>query len=167
MDEASKQYTGFAMGNLGFFECKCMPFGLCNTPAMFQRLMKNSLGELNLTYCLIYLDDVIIFSKMEEEHLQHLHVVFDHFREHKLRLKPTKCKFFQNEINCLAHHISREGVQPSKENLKAVAEFTPPRTYMEIWAFFGLVGHYQWFIKGYACIAQPLHKHLSIWGRCQ
>ena len=104
---------------------------------------------------------MIVFLKMEEGHLQHLHVVFNCFREHNLRLKPTKCKFFQNEMNYLAHHISKEGVWPSKENLKAVAEFTPPWTYMEIQAFLGLVGHYQQFIKGFACVVQPLHKHLS------
>ena len=67
-----------------------MLFGLCNAPAMFQRLMQNCLGELNMTYCLIYLDDVIVFSKTEEEHLHHLHIVFEHFREHHLKPKPTK-----------------------------------------------------------------------------
>ena len=72
MDEASKQYTAFIMGNIGFFECEYMLFGLCNSLAMFQRLMKNCLGELNLTYCLIYLDDMIVHLKMEDEHLHHL-----------------------------------------------------------------------------------------------
>ena len=69
MDEASKQYTAFTVGSLGFFECKCMPFGLCNMPMTFQRLMQNCLSELNLTYCLIYLDDVITFSMDEDDHL--------------------------------------------------------------------------------------------------
>ena len=77
MDEHSKQYTMFTVGNLGFFVCDHMPFGLCNMPAMFQRLMQNCLGELNLTYCLIYLDDIIVFSQMAKEHLHHLHVIFD------------------------------------------------------------------------------------------
>ena len=77
---------------------------------------------------------------MDEEHLQHLHVVFDHFCEHNLKLKPTKCEFVWDEINYLAHHISKEGVRPSKENLKAVAEFTPPQTYTEIQALLGLGG---------------------------
>ena len=95
---------------------------------------------------------------MKEEHL---HIVFDCFQEYNLRLKPTKCKFFWDEINYLAHHISREGVQPSKENLKAVAEFALPQTYMEVWTFLGLAGHYLQFIKGFAHIAQPLHEHLS------
>ena len=90
MDEATKQYAAFTIGNIGFFECKCMLFGLCNAPATFQRLMQNCLGELNLTYFLIYLDEVIIFSKMEEEHLHHLCIVFECFRLHNLKLKPTK-----------------------------------------------------------------------------
>ena len=112
MDKALKQYTVFTVGNLGFFEHKCMPFGLCNTLAMFQRLMQNCLGELNMTYCLIYLDDVIIFSKTEEEHLHLLLIVFECFREHHLKLKLTKCEFFKSETNYLAHHVSKEGVWP-------------------------------------------------------
>ena len=71
MDEASKQYTTFTVGSLGFFECERMLFRLCNVPATFQRLMQNCLGELNLTYCLIYLDDVITFSTDEDDHLRH------------------------------------------------------------------------------------------------
>ena len=77
MDEESKQYTAFTLGSMGLYEYKSMPFGLCNAPPTFQRLMLNCLGELNLTYCLIYLDDVIIFSWTEEEHLEWMHVVFD------------------------------------------------------------------------------------------
>ena len=77
MDEESKQYTAFTLGSMGLYECKSMPFGLCNAPPTFQRLMQNCLGELNLTYCLIYLDDVIVFSKMPEEHLWRMRVVFD------------------------------------------------------------------------------------------
>ena len=78
MDEASKQYTTFTVGNLGFFKCDRMPFRLCNVPATFQQLMQNCMGELNFIYCLIYLDDLIVFSRTAEEHLQHLCVVFDH-----------------------------------------------------------------------------------------
>ena len=81
MDEESKQYTAFTLGSMGLYECKSMPFGLCNAPPTFQRLMLNCLGELNLTYCLIYLDDVIIFSRMEEEHLEWMRVGFDRFQE--------------------------------------------------------------------------------------
>ena len=72
MDEESKQYTAFTLGSMGLYECESMPFGLCNALPTFQRLMQNCLGELNLTYCLIYLDDMIVFSEMPEEHLQRM-----------------------------------------------------------------------------------------------
>ena len=98
---------------------------------------------------------------MEEEHLHQLCIVFECFREDNLKLKPTKCEFFRSEINYLDHHISKEGVWPSKENLKAVAEFTPPQTFTKIWAFLGLVGQYWGFIKGFVHIVQPLPKHVS------
>ena len=123
--------------------------------------MQNCLGELNLTYCLIYLDDVTVFSKTKEEHLQCLCVVFECFQEPILIFKLSKCELFHSEINYLAHHESKEGIKPNKENLKAVAEFALPKTYTKIWAFLGLVGHYWWFIKGFAWVAQPLHEHLS------
>ena len=77
MDDESKQYTAFTLSSMGLYECKIMPFGMCNSPPTFQRLMLNCLGELNLTYCLIYLDDVTIFSKTEEEYLERMCVVFD------------------------------------------------------------------------------------------
>ena len=80
MDDESKQYTAFTLGSMGLYECESMPFGLCNAPPTFQRLMLNCLGELSLTYCLIYLDDVIIFSRTEEEHLERMRVVFDRFQ---------------------------------------------------------------------------------------
>ena len=83
--------------------------------------------------------------------------MFGHFREHSLKLKAMKYEFFKSEVNYLAYHVCKQGIQPHKENLKAVAEFTPPETYMEIWAFLGLVGHYRWFIKGFNHIVQPLH----------
>ena len=110
MDEESKQYTAFTLGSMGLYECESMPFGLCNAPPTFQRLMQNCLGELNLTYCLIYLDNIIVFSEMPEEHLQRMRVVFDCLREHGLKLKPSKWKVFKPEINYLAHHVSQKGV---------------------------------------------------------
>ena len=100
-----QQYMAFTVGNLGFYEFTHMPFGLCNALATFQHLMQNTLGELNLMYCVICLDDVIIFGHTEE-HLECLCMVFEGFREFNLKLKPSKCSFFQSEIMYLAHHIS-------------------------------------------------------------
>ena len=93
--------------------------------------------------------------------MHHLHVVFDRLREYNLKLKPLKCSLFKEEMNYLAHQVSKEGVWPSNTNIKAIAEYAPPQTYTEIRAFLGLVGHYRQFIKGFAQIAQPLNKHLA------
>ena len=103
MEEASKQYTTFTVGNLGFFKCNYMPFGLYNVPVTFQWLMQNCLGELNLIYCQIYLDDLFMFLWTAEEHLHQLCVVFDQLREYNLKLKLSKCSLFKEEINYLAH----------------------------------------------------------------
>ena len=127
----------------------------------FQQVMQNSMGELNLIYCLIYLDDIVIFWHTAEEHLHCLCVVFDQFREHNLKLKLSKCNFFREEITYLAHQVSKDGVQPSNSNLKAIVECILPQTYTEVHAFLGLVGHYRRFSKGFACIAQPLNEYLT------
>ena len=98
---------------------------------------------------------------MAEEHLHHLCIIFVWFREHNLKLKPSKCDFFRNEITYLAHQVTKDGVCPSNMNLKVIAECAPPQTYMEVHSFLGLVGHYWRFIKGFICIAQPLSDYLA------
>ena len=167
MDEASKQYTAFTIGNFGFFKCNQMPFGLCNAPATFQQLMQNCMGKLNLIYCLIYLDDLIVFPWTADEHLHQLCVMFDWLREYNLKLKLSKCNLFKEEINYLAHQVSKQGVQTSNANLMAITECAPPQMYTEIRAFLGLVGHYRWFIKGFMQIAQLLNEHLTGEGASQ
>ena len=123
--------------------------------------MQNCMGELNFIYCLIYLDDLIVFLQTAKEHLHQLHVAFDHLGEYNLKLKPSKCSLFKEEINYLAHQVSKKGVQPSNTNIKAITEYALPQTYTEIRAFLGLVGHCRQFIKGFAQIAQPLNEHLA------
>ena len=91
-----------------------------------------------------------MFLQTAEEHLHQLHVVFNHLREYNLKLKPLKCSLFQEEINYLAHQVSKRGVWPSNINVKAIAEYAPPQTYSEIRASLSLVGHSKWFIKGFA-----------------
>ena len=132
MAKESQQYTAFTVGSMGVYEFLRMLYGLCNAPATFQRLMQNCLGELNLTYALIYLDDIIVYSCTEEDHLHHLRVVFGRFLEHGLKLKPSKCHFLQDEITFLGHQISAQAMKPSTENLKAIAEMAPPTTYTGI-----------------------------------
>ena len=94
MTKDSQQYTAFMVGSMGVYEFLRMPYRLCNALATFQRLMQNCLGELNLTYALIYLDDIIVFFHTEQEkHLHQLRVVFGWFLEHGLKLKQSKCHF--------------------------------------------------------------------------
>ena len=98
---------------------------------------------------------------MAEEHLHQLHVVFDQFREYNLKLKPSKCSLFKEEINYLVHWVSKEGVQPSDLNLKVIMDCAPPQTYTEVHAFLGLLDHYWQFIKGFVHITQLLNEHLT------
>ena len=161
MAPESQQYTAFMVGNLRFYELTHMLFRLCNAPVTFQHLMQNMLGELNLTYCVIYLDDVIVFGCMEEEHLEHLHMLVERFWEFNLKLKPSKCSFFKSEIIYPAHHISQWGILLSCDNMCAVEEFPMPETYTQVHAFCGLAGHYWRFIKGFANIVQPLYDMLG------
>ena len=122
MSEKSRQYTAFTVGSLGMYEFLWMPYGLCNAPATFQRFMQNCLGELNLTYALVYLDDVIVYFEMEEDHLRWLQAVFEQFHEHGLKLKPSKCSFLHKQITFLGHEVSADGMMPSNLNLKGIAE---------------------------------------------
>ena len=146
---------------MGVYEFLCMPYGLCNAPAMFQHLMQNCLGELNLTYALIYLDDVIVYSKTEEEHLVCLCAMLEQFMEHGLKLKPSKCNFFRTEISYLGHKVSAVGMGLGTEGLKGIAEITPPTTYTQVLKFLGAMGYFRRFIKGYARIAKPLNDLLQ------
>ena len=161
MAKDSQQYTAFMVGSMGVYEFLRMLYGLCNAPVTFQRLMQNCLGELNLTYALIYLDDLIVFSRTEEKHLHCLRVVFAHFLEHGLKLKLSKCHFLQDEITFLGHEISADGMKPGTANLKAIAEMAPLKTYTEIRQFTGMTGFFRWFIKGYSKIAKPLNDLLE------
>ena len=161
MLKMAHQYTAFTVGSMGVYEFLHMPYGLCNAPTTFQRLMQNCFSELNITYALIYLDDVIVYSCTKQEHLTHLRVVFERFRESGLKLKPSKCNFFHTEINYLGHTISVKGMEPGIDGIKAIVEMAPPKTYTSICQFLGAAGYFRHFIKGYANITKPLNNLLS------
>ena len=93
----------------GFYECKRMPFRLTNIPATFQCLMLSCLGNLCLQYCIIYLDDIIVFSKTPEEHLDRLRAVFEQLKKAELKLKPLKYEFLKQELTYLGHVVSKNG----------------------------------------------------------
>ena len=148
MDDVSKQYTAFTLGSMGLYECESMPFGLCNAPPTFQRLMQNCLSELNLTYCLIYLDDMIVFSETPEEHLLRIRVVFNRLRQHGLKLKPSKCDVFKSEMNYLAHHVSKEGGLTLQEKLGVNCSMSATRHLHQCEVFHGPRSSLQALHKG-------------------
>ena len=118
-------------------------------------------GELNLTYALIYLDNLIVYSKTEEEHLVPLRTVLERFMEHGLKLKPSKCNFFRTKISYLGHKVSAAGMELGTEGLKGIAKIAPPAMYTQVCKFLGATGYFRHFIKGYARIAKPLNDLLQ------
>ena len=105
MDEESKPLTAFTVGLFGFYDCERMPFRLTNVPTTFQRLMETCLGGINLHWCIIYLDDIVIFSKDLVSHLERLEAVFQRLEEAGLRCKPSKCELFKWQIAYLGHRF--------------------------------------------------------------
>ena len=103
-----------------------MPFGLTNAPATFQRLMESCLGELHLQYCIIYLDDIIVFSKTPEEQLARLCQVFEKLSELGLKLKPSKCKFFKRRLEYLGHIVSEKGIETNPKKIEAIQKWPIP-----------------------------------------
>ena len=161
MEEESKPLTAFTVGPLGFYECERMPFSLTNAPATFQCLMESCLGELHLSWCIIYLDDIIIFSDNPKEHLHQLSGVFAKLDKAGLKLKPNKCEFFKTKITYLGHIVSSKGIETDPKKVKAVKNWTVPKTVTDVRSFLGFTNHYRRFIKGYANVARPLNLLVS------
>ena len=161
LDEDSVPYTAFTVGPLGFYECLRMPFGLTNAPATFQHLMENCLGDLHLNWCIIYLDDIIIYSKTQEEHVERLEAVFQKLSAAGLKLKPSKCEFFKSQITYLGHIVSSEGIATDPKKIKAIQLWPRPETVTQIRKFTGLTNYYRKFIHNYAKVARPLHQLVS------
>ena len=158
--ELDKHKTAFQMGTLGFFEFHRMPFGLCNAPSTLQRLMERCMGEMNLRDCLIYLDDIIIFSSTFEEHLERLEAVFSRLQLHNLKLKASKCDFLRSRVAYLGHIVSEEGIQTDPEKTAAIENWPVPKSIKDVRSFLGFTGYYRRFIKDYASIARPLNDLL-------
>ena len=157
VEEQDKAKTAFSTSE-GHFEFNVMPFGLTNAPATFQRLMECVLAGLVGEQCLIYLDDIIVFSSTFKEHLLRLSGVLQALNEAGLQLKPSKCYFALREVRYLGHVVSQAGIKPDDDKVKAVSTYPVPRTIKELKQFLGLTNYYRRFIKDYAHIAEPLHK---------
>ena len=161
MAEECKVYTAFTCGPLGFYECDTMPFGATNAPATFQRLMYDCSGELNMNWCMVYLDDIIIFSDTKEEHLKRLEAVFQKLCAAGLKLKPSKCFFFREEIEYLGHVVSGKGISTNPKKIEAVSKWPTPKTVYDVRSFLGFVGYYRRFIKNFSRITKPIREVIT------
>ena len=137
-----------------------MPFGLCNAPATFQRLIQAVLSGLEWQVCFVYLD-MLVCSRSFQEHLQHLDLVMERLRQAGLTLKPQKCFFPWKEVHYLGHLISREGIAPDPAKTQKVREFPVPTDVTKVRQFLGLASYYRRFVPGFARIANPLHALLK------
>ena len=109
-----------------------MLFGLTNAPATFQHLMESCLGELHLNWCIIYLDDIIIHSRTPEEHIVRLRGVFERLRTAGLKLKPSKCTFFKDQIAYLGHIVSKQGIEVNPKKVEVIRKWPKPRTVTDV-----------------------------------
>ena len=154
--------TAFRTGTGGLYEYTRMPFGLCNAPATFMRVMDKAFGDLNFQSLLVYLDDILVFGASFEETLQRLDTVLSRLSTLNLKVKPEKCQLFKTKVNYLGHVVTSEGTVPNPEKIRAVKEWPRPETEKGLRGFLGLSGYYRRFVQGYAKIAAPLHNLLKV-----
>ena len=155
IEEADKYKTAFVC-EFGQYEFNRMPFGLTNAPATFQRLMNKILKPVLYQSALVYLDDIIVFSKTIIEHIKALQTIFSLLAEAGLKLKMKKCEFFKNKINYLGHIVSNKGVAPDDRKVKSIIEYPEPTNQKELLSFLGLASYYRKFIRAFAEKAHPL-----------
>ena len=158
IEDHHKERTAFTVGPLGFYEYIKMPFGLSNSPATYQRLMEEVLGDYNMTICVIYLDDLIIFSSSFEEHLRHLDMVLTRLREKNLKLSPEKCYFIQERVNFLGHIVSSQGIETDPAKIEKILNWPTPSNAKELRSFIAFAGYYHRFVKDFSKITRPLSE---------
>ena len=157
MTEEAKSKSAFVT-NGGLFQWKVMPFGLCNAPSTFERLMEKVLAGLTWQICLVYLDDIIVYSKTVPEHMNRLEVIMQKFIKAGLKLKPKKCNLFRTQVPFLGHVVSADGVSTDPEKIEAVQKWTVPRDLTDVRSFLGLCSYYRKFVPKFSEIAKPLTK---------
>ena len=142
----------------GHYEFVVMPFGLTNAPAAFMKLMNDVFRE-HLDKCVIvFIDDILVYSRSRGEHAEHLRIVLGKLREHQLFAKLSKCSFWQKKIGFLGHVVSEAGVAVDQEKISAISEWPTPKNATEIRSFLGLAGYYRKYVKNFASIAKPMTR---------
>uniref|UniRef100_A0AAR2JKB7 Gypsy retrotransposon integrase-like protein 1 n=1 Tax=Pygocentrus nattereri TaxID=42514 RepID=A0AAR2JKB7_PYGNA len=155
VEEADKPKTAFVCP-LGFWEFNRMAQGITNAPSTFQRLMEKCVGDMNLREVVVFLDDVIVFSKTLEEHEIRLMRVLSRLKEYGLKLSPAKCRFFQTSVRYLGHIVSQSGVETDPDKVEALKTWPRPQNLKQLRSFLGFSGYYRRFIKDYSSIVKPL-----------
>ena len=155
--ESSIPMTAFRT-RYGLFEFPVMPFGLTNAPAYFMDLMNRILSPYLDQFVIIFIDDILVYSKNPEEHEHHLRTVLQVLREQKLYAKYSKCKFWEKSVHFLGHVISEEGIAVDPEKVRAVRDWKRPETITEIRSFLGLAGYYRRFIQNFSVVAAPMTR---------
>nr|AAR89852.1 putative polyprotein [Oryza sativa Japonica Group]ABF99511.1 retrotransposon protein, putative, Ty3-gypsy subclass [Oryza sativa Japonica Group] len=145
----------------GLYEFTVMSFGLTNAPAYFMNLMNKVFVDYLDKFVVVFIDDILIYSKDEEEHAEHLRLVLEKLRKHKLYAKFSKCEFWLKEVAFLGHVISAGGVAVDPAKVEAVTEWKAPKSVTEIRSFLGLAGYYRRFIEGFSKIARPMTQLLK------
>lgn len=133
-----------------------MPFGLCNATATFERLMQKVLRDFLSKVCLVYLDDVIVFSKTFEEMMANLRKVFLRLRTANLKINPQKCSLLGREVKYLGHIVSERGISTDLEKISAAKDWPVPQNRKQLRSYLGFCSYYRKFIKGFSLIAKPL-----------
>ena len=137
VEEEHKKYTAFSVPGVGKYECHKMPFGLCNAPSTFQSFMEKVLKDVLGKICMVYLDDIIIFSDTFEEHVERLNIVFGLLEKAGIKLKPAKCSLFKRSLKHLGHLVSEDGISVNPEYTSAVADYPVPNNPKEVERYLG------------------------------
>jgi hypothetical protein len=161
MDEQDAEKTAFTNPQGGLYHFNVLSFGLCNAPATFCRLIDVVLSGLNWKECMVYVDDIVVFSKTWEQHLRSLRAIMDRLRAAGLKLHAKKCELARNEIKYLGHVVNGEGIKPDPKKVAALTSLSVPRTVKEVQQFLGLLGYYRKFVRGFAERASPLYSLLK------